>query len=227
METTTPRRRTLTESFRRQCTPSGEVPEARLKRHSVQSSARSRAMCRLQPDKHRDNLAERKRKRDAVPKTNRAAPTPPSPLPLHLPLRSFPFEIQSGSGARWTGRLRTQRSVPHRPRLPAQDCSKKMHDTIGQTTCVSVASKRMWCRRYYPGRTSRRLAGSTPGYAGMVAAVSSSKVLRFYWQACSAPSPTRAVAAENALHVSLSLSRVRGGSTIVAHLSRANLSYAT
>ena len=91
METTTPRRRTLTESFRRQCTPSGEVPEARLKRHSVQSSARSRAMCRLQPDKHRDSLAERKRKRDAVPKTNRAANPPfapaPAPATAKLPVR--------------------------------------------------------------------------------------------------------------------------------------------
>jgi len=91
METTTPRRRTLTESFRRQCTPGGEVPEARLKRHSVQSSARSRAMCRLQPDKHRDSLAERKRKRDAVPKTNRAANPPfapaPAPATAKLPVR--------------------------------------------------------------------------------------------------------------------------------------------
>ena len=37
----TPRRRTLSESYTRQCTPSSKVPEAWRKRRSAESSARS------------------------------------------------------------------------------------------------------------------------------------------------------------------------------------------
>ena len=66
--TNTPRQRTLSESYNRQCTPLGELPEAWRKRRSAESSARSRAMCRLQPGKHAQQLADRKRKRDAAPK---------------------------------------------------------------------------------------------------------------------------------------------------------------
>ena len=70
------RRRTLAASCNRQCTPDGELPADWRKRRSAESSARSRAMCRLQPDRHEQKLAERKRKRDAAraaaPKARRA-----------------------------------------------------------------------------------------------------------------------------------------------------------
>ena len=68
VETSTPRRRTLRESYKRQCTPNGELPAAWLRRRSAESSARSRAMCRLQPIKHAEQLLEeRKRKRNTKP----------------------------------------------------------------------------------------------------------------------------------------------------------------
>ena len=69
----TPRQRKLSESYTRQWTPIGELPAARRKRRSAESSARSRAMCRLQPGKHAQQLADRKRKRDAAPKQRRDA----------------------------------------------------------------------------------------------------------------------------------------------------------
>ena len=54
--TSTPRQRKLSESYQRQCTPIGELPPAGRKRRSAESSARSRAMLRLQPE----NQAQRK-----------------------------------------------------------------------------------------------------------------------------------------------------------------------
>ena len=62
-ETQTPRRRTLVASFVRQRTPPGELPLGRRKRLKAESSARSRAMCRLDPEKHDQYLVkERERK---------------------------------------------------------------------------------------------------------------------------------------------------------------------
>ena len=71
--TNTPRQRTISASYYRQCTPIGELHATWLKRRSAESSARSRAMCRLQPSKHAQQLADRKRKRDAAPKKVRDA----------------------------------------------------------------------------------------------------------------------------------------------------------
>jgi hypothetical protein len=64
---TTPRKRDLSASFVRICTPPGELPPHRRKRLKAESSARSRALCRLQPKKHTKYLeAERERKRNSA-----------------------------------------------------------------------------------------------------------------------------------------------------------------
>ena len=76
-ETRTPRRRTLSASFVRKCTPPGEVPPARRKRLKAESSTRSRAMCRLEPEKHTKYLvAERARKQGASGKLTVYGPWP-------------------------------------------------------------------------------------------------------------------------------------------------------
>ena len=76
-ETTTPRRRTLLATYVRQRTPPVELPPARRKRLKAESSARSRALCRLNPEKHTQYLlAERKRKQDAAPTLASAATRP-------------------------------------------------------------------------------------------------------------------------------------------------------
>ena len=53
IESITPRRRTLSESYVHAWTPNGELPLARRARLNRSSSARSRAMLRLQPPKSR------------------------------------------------------------------------------------------------------------------------------------------------------------------------------
>ena len=61
--TETPRRRTLVASFVRERTPPGELPLGRRKRLKAESSARSRARCRLDPEKQYQYLVtERARK---------------------------------------------------------------------------------------------------------------------------------------------------------------------
>ena len=61
--TTTPRARSLSASYLRERTPVGELPPARRMRLKAESSARSRAMCRLYPEKHAQyKVAERARK---------------------------------------------------------------------------------------------------------------------------------------------------------------------
>ena len=75
VETTTPRRRTLQTSYERQCTPSAEQYDERRKRTKAESSARNRAMCRLDATRHdayREKERERKRgapKRERVQET--------------------------------------------------------------------------------------------------------------------------------------------------------------
>ena len=71
VETSTPRRRTLSESYEHACTPFGELPLARRARLKKSSGARSRAMLRLQPARHAQHLGERKQKRKTAPKTMR------------------------------------------------------------------------------------------------------------------------------------------------------------
>ena len=81
--TSTPRQRKLFESYQRQCTPIGELPPAGRKRRSAESSARSRAMLRLQPENQAQHLAKRKVRRGAAPKNRRAAgrgQTRPAPM---------------------------------------------------------------------------------------------------------------------------------------------------
>ena len=63
-ETRTPRRRQLSASFKRVRTPPGELPPARRLRLKAESSACSRATCRLDPEKHGEYLVnERARKK--------------------------------------------------------------------------------------------------------------------------------------------------------------------
>ena len=71
VETSTPRRRTLSESYMHVRTPLGELPLARRARLNKSSSARSRAMLRLQPGRQAQHLRERKQKRKTAPKTMR------------------------------------------------------------------------------------------------------------------------------------------------------------
>ena len=61
--TNTPRRRTLSESYEHALTPVGELPPVRRRRLKAESSARGRAILRLQPGKHSQHLQECKRKR--------------------------------------------------------------------------------------------------------------------------------------------------------------------
>ena len=61
LETTTPRHRTLSQSFLRESTPAGELPPARRTRHSAESSRRSYHMTKL-GNKY---LGKDLRKRDA------------------------------------------------------------------------------------------------------------------------------------------------------------------
>ena len=62
-ETTTPRARTLSASFVRERTPSGELPPARRQRMKNEGKARARALVRLDPVGHERYLAaERARK---------------------------------------------------------------------------------------------------------------------------------------------------------------------
>ena len=63
-ETMTPRRRTTSASFERDCTPFGEMPLARRQRLKNVGKARARALVRLDPVKHNEYLeAERARKK--------------------------------------------------------------------------------------------------------------------------------------------------------------------
>ena len=66
-ETTTPRARTLSTSFVRERTPSGELPPTRRQRMKNEGKARVRALLRLNPVGHERYLvAERARKKDAA-----------------------------------------------------------------------------------------------------------------------------------------------------------------
>ena len=66
-ETTTPRARTLSTSFVRERTPSGELPPTRRQRMKNEGKARVRALLRLNPVEHERYLvAERARKKDAT-----------------------------------------------------------------------------------------------------------------------------------------------------------------
>ena len=66
-ETRTPRARTLSASFVRECTPLGELPPARRQRKKNEGKARARALLRLDPVKHGQyREAERARKSGAA-----------------------------------------------------------------------------------------------------------------------------------------------------------------
>ena len=59
-ETTTPRARSLSASFVRERTPSGELPPARRQRMKNEDKARARALVRLSPIKHEQYLEKEK-----------------------------------------------------------------------------------------------------------------------------------------------------------------------
>ena len=67
-ETTTPRRRKITDSYERQCTPTAAEPAelypAGRKRRKAESSARSRALCRLDASKQGAYLEKEKARND-------------------------------------------------------------------------------------------------------------------------------------------------------------------
>ena len=66
-ETRTPRARTLSACFVRECTPLGELPPARRQRKKNEGKARARALLRLDPVKHGQyREAERARKSGAA-----------------------------------------------------------------------------------------------------------------------------------------------------------------
>ena len=66
-QTTTPRARTLSASFVRECTPPGELPPAQRQRKKNEGKARARALIRLDPVKHGQYCeAERARKSGAA-----------------------------------------------------------------------------------------------------------------------------------------------------------------
>ena len=70
--TTTPRARTLSASFVRECTPLGELPPAQRQRKKNEGKARARASLRLDPVKHGQYLeAERERKSGAAQRAAR------------------------------------------------------------------------------------------------------------------------------------------------------------
>ena len=93
--TDTPRRRTLSESYKHILTPIGELPPVGQKRLKAESSARSRAILRLQPKQHAQQLLARKIRRDAAPRKPRHAGHQ-SCVPFHW--------IQTGSAASWKDR---------------------------------------------------------------------------------------------------------------------------
>ena len=81
-ETMTPRRRTTSASFERDCTPFGEMPLARRQRLKNVGKARARALVRLDPVKHKEYLeAERARKKQrthTVEAVSHVEPTSPA-----------------------------------------------------------------------------------------------------------------------------------------------------
>ena len=84
VETTTPRRRKVTNSYERQCTPAAELYPAGRKRRRAESSARSRALRWFDATRHDAYLVkERERKRAGGAK--RECPQTTSAPPIHLP----------------------------------------------------------------------------------------------------------------------------------------------
>ena len=90
VETTTPRRRKLTNSYERQCTPAAELYPAGRKRRKAESSARSRALRWFDATRHDAYLVkERERKRAGGSKRERpqATSAPPICLPGEADIR--------------------------------------------------------------------------------------------------------------------------------------------
>ena len=74
-DTSTPRTRSLTASFKRERTPPGESQPARRQRKKNEGKARARAICRLNPVKHAEyKKAERARKSPALQPPKWATP---------------------------------------------------------------------------------------------------------------------------------------------------------
>ena len=74
-DTSTPRTRSLTASFKRERTPPGESQPARRQRKKNEGKARARAVCRLNPVKHAEyKKAERARKSPALQPPEWATP---------------------------------------------------------------------------------------------------------------------------------------------------------
>jgi len=82
VETTTPRRRTLQTSYERQCTPSAEQYDEWRKRTKAESSARNRAMCRLDATRHDAYRAKERERKRGAPKRERVQETAATSISL-------------------------------------------------------------------------------------------------------------------------------------------------
>ena len=89
VETTTPRRRKVTNSYERQCTPAAELYPAGRKRRGAESSARSRALRWFDATRHDAYLVkERERKRGGEKRERpQATSAPPICLPGEADIR--------------------------------------------------------------------------------------------------------------------------------------------
>ena len=104
-QTTTPRARTLSASFVRECTPPGELPPARRQRKKNEGKARARALLRLDPVKHGQyREAERARKSGAAQRAasgelkargSRKRPCDEGAVPVDAGMPSPPWKQQA------------------------------------------------------------------------------------------------------------------------------------
>ena len=104
-ETTTPRARTLSASFVRECTPLGELPPAQRQRKKNEGKAWARASLRLDPVKHSQHLeAERARKSGAAQRAacgelkargSRKRPCDEGAVPVDAGMPSPPWKQQA------------------------------------------------------------------------------------------------------------------------------------
>ena len=101
LQTSTPRHRQLSEFYVRECTPDGLEPgKSRRKRQSAESSARGRAMCRLNYDTYQQHLAKERRRVLASRKAQRDAASERAPSRMESDWQQREVERQVPSARR-------------------------------------------------------------------------------------------------------------------------------